>query len=63
MKFKKFRNSKEYTSAAKLQVLDENGVEFTGSPFSLDDMEVISHAWSLLEEGTLVIRIKNKRRH
>ena len=62
MKFKRFRNSKEYIKATKLQILDENGVEFTGSPSSLDDMEVLSHAWSLLEEGTLVIRIKNKRR-
>ena len=62
MKFKKFRNSKEYLSAQKLQILDDNGNEFTGSPMSLDDMDITSHAWSLLEEGTLVIRIKNKRR-
>jgi hypothetical protein len=62
MKFKKFRNTKEYLIATKLQILDENGNEYDGPPMALDDMEVISHAWNLMEEGTLVVRIKNKRR-
>lgn len=62
MKFKKFRNSKEYTTSKKIQIFDENGIEYFGPPESLDNMEIISHAWSLLEEGTLVVRIKNKRR-
>lgn len=63
MKFKKFRNSKEYCKANKMQIFDGDGIEYTGSPESLDDLEVESHAWSLLEDGLLIIRIKSKRRH
>lgn len=62
MKFKRFRSSKECLKANKIQIFDEDGMEYTGPQSALDDFIVVSHSWSLIEEGTLVVRIKGKRR-